>query len=212
VANIIEASWWWQALGGIATAITGIALAVFAYLTYRLSRKHQQFLKERDDYLYRPRLQVERRIVCPKMARAGPLIPKALGLLWEVGLHNAGEVPIFVRHHWVEFKGVETLASIPLPPFCYKLLDETERITNFPLEITRAKGEVVLKIFVDNPVAEEWIEKILGQQRTLKMSITIGYQVAGAKQYDLVATEVSEVFSFPMKPKFGDTTIDLVYE
>jgi len=181
----------------------------------RLPRKYQQFVGERDDYLYRlyrPQLHLEKRMVHPKMTRVGTLIPKTWGLLWEVGLQNVGEVPIFARHHWVEFKGVETSASITLPHFCYKVLDEAEGIAGFPLEIAREKGEVVLKVFVDNPTAEERIEKILGQQRTLKMSVKIGYQIAGVKQYDLEATEVSEVFSFPRKPRLGDQTTDLVDE
>ena len=204
----------WQAVAAVGTVLTGLALVVVAYMSVRLSRQHQRFLQERDEYLFSPKLSVVRRMTAPKVASTGLGVPKRKALVWKVGLQNTGEIPILAIRHWVQFQSPEATQEVVLLPDYYTMYEiraGMETLAQFPLTITRDKGEVVLEVSVDHPGAEQSLSGILGEERTLGMTVTIGYQVAGRKQHDL-AYETSGFFKFPEKPELGSMIVDVPHD
>ncbi len=184
------------ALGAAGAWVTGVALAVFAYLQWRV---HQQ----QHNLLYTPKIQLS--------SGGTPATgPSSYGdtyypyrVEWTALLHNSSQMPIFIFRLDVEirFSGEESGKRTAIPPFCCHVLEPKN--IQYPLQVTLAEP-VRVKWIIEGTGASDLFEYMSNDinKRNFQLVCRISYATR-LDQPALPAEVVSEDFYVPLQAAWG---------
>jgi hypothetical protein len=199
IATVVWQLWGWinknsPALTFIATISAGIALAIFAWLTYRLSNIMVE-------YQYAAPIQ----LYSISEPEAGMIMSGAIeykGLFWKICLLNVGIGPIWIDNIDIEVSrptGIIMWTSVGLFSL---LLDKNGDIVNPKKpQIIDGHGDISFNIVLHSPEIKEHLQRVFGKQDRFIMRILV-YQPRQMKGYksgwlDLVSSQ------FIMPQEFG---------
>lgn len=160
----------WQV---IVSAFTGFALAIFAYLTWKLSRG-------RDKLLLNPQLSAYYLYFCPKLdwveRGTGIVTNSYFGIMWELGLGNPGSVPILVRAISINIRSLENGKSCAIELPYTQFWAEGDEL-RFPHQIPLTSEVIVEILLHGKDFQEDILEKIAGLERQFRLEVGLKYQV-----------------------------------
>lgn len=168
VATIIIWHWWtWigensASLIVMATFVTGLALAIFAWLTYSLSRKMVEVQ-------YAPKLQIYS-AGDPKTGKfvGGEAITYE-GVQWKFYLLNPGDAPIWVNQISIEITPTSGRLSWTSVHGLYELLDEQNRVLSQEIMI-EGHGHIAVTVILHDEKTGEYLQRLYGQRNQFVMA------------------------------------------
>ena len=184
----------WQALG---IWFTGIAMAVFAYLTWRVSHRQQK-------WQFYPELKGNAAYRCPTVGydcyERDNL--RYHGIRWEVEITNPGVVQVVVWDTSFSIESDETGGSVDVWPGMNdcEVFDESDKRAN-PVFSLDAGGRRVCKVVIFDELFEEKIEGIAGGERRFRLRFRFSWE--GERGRARVAGVDSDEFPLPKGGPFG---------
>ena len=177
VALVIIATLWlsWdvvtknsQALTFIATCLTGVALAVFAWLTYNLSNRMVE-------YQYAPILQ----LYSVSEPEAGQMTVGATqfeGLMWNICVLNVGDVPVWLDHINIEISPAFSRPEwTSVGSFCICAVKNDHEIDVKKPFVINAHGDISIVIMMYDEKVKEHLQRIFGAKDKFIMQM-LAYQ------------------------------------
>jgi hypothetical protein len=164
-------SWGWvntnsSALAFIATSATGVALAVFAWLTFRLSNRMVE-------YQYAPPMQLYS-VSEPEVGEVTAGATQYQGLTWRICLLNVGLGPI-----WVENIDIDVSPALGRPVWtssgrlCIFLDKSSNEINPRKPIIIDGHGDISIIIVLYDEKTKEHLQRIFGVQEKFIMRISV---------------------------------------
>ena len=195
----------WQIIQAIGTWFTGLALALFAYLTFRLSKRQQQLL-------YSAELRGFPRYDPPKMGstvftkRDNSVFYLYDGIAWEVILLNPSSLLIAVTSFFVSIKSIDTGRSRQIWPgdYCEVFMGASDTKDIVPatprFSVPAGTSSYVRSVVISDPRINELIEEITVQNRKIALEINVLSEVAGRTGNSVIT---SQEFTLPSDVHFG---------
>jgi len=178
----------------VATGITGVALVITSVLMWRVSKSQQKYIERRDRELYAPALTVVSRQV-PKIGEVAIAKLTGSAICWEIGLQNAGEVPIVTRHFQVSCVCPESGQREKIPSFKLVNTDDDVMIEQ---QIQVVRGETVITVVMDDPASLQALKAVQFISNIRQLRVVVESQVPGHPALVSEPT-VSTIFRLPVE-------------
>lgn len=202
---VVSLIWhWWTWIGtnsaplaAIGTLATGLALAIFAWLTYNLSRKMVELQ-------YSPVLQLYS-AGNPQTGKFGKGRRSYEGVRWKFHLLNSGDAPVWVDQISIEMAAASGRLSWTSVHGLCELLDEQDRVLSQEIMVEGHGHAAVTVILYDEKIIEH-LQRVYGERKQFIMAgMMYQHRQFFGRDKSGWLRVVSERFELPSK--FGDTTV-----
>lgn len=180
----------------VGTWMTGLALAIFAYLTYKLSRQMTEFR-------YNPVLEIHPLDDRPKTGEVKRVSSvEYYGVKWEVCLINPGEVPVWVERIEIMLTPTSRESWSTIDSFC-ELFDKEGHPVHPRIAIP-ARDRFTITILVCDEKTKEYLKWQSPGESEFEMKVILFQERRLGKSPGWVDSRISGKFSLP--EKFGKAT------